>query len=291
MLYKISLITYYIYKNYFEAFLEAVSNGVSSFEYEDTTDIDPKDYDQWIVEAYFEEKPEGLAAKLEAYSKSQEFFVKDIKIQIVEEEDFATKVMMDFKPVVVSSFYIHNSVHQPSEKRELINLHIDSGMAFGTGDHETTSSCLEILSSIEVKDKTILDMGTGSGILSIAAAKLDAKKIVAVDIDEKSIETAGRNCHLNKVENKINLSVSDGYNSSFVENNGPYDIILSNILAAPLIEMAASLAENLKSGGFCILSGFLIRSSEDVIEAHKKQGLKLVEKKIKNNWVTVLMSK
>jgi ribosomal protein L11 methyltransferase len=154
MLYKLSLITYFYQKNYFESFLEGVTDNVCSFEVGVTEDIEPQKMDKWIVEAYFEEKPEDIIiSRLKNYAELNQLMLEKPAIIEVEEEDFVSKVMMDFKPIITGNFYIHNSYYKVNEynnndhedKHNLIHLHIDSGMAFGTGDHETTSVCLQLL--------------------------------------------------------------------------------------------------------------------------------------------------
>jgi len=133
-------------------------------------------------------------------------------------------------------------------------------------------------------------MGTGSGILSIAAAKLFNCHIVASDIEENSIITAAENFKINNVADKIKLFLADGY-SNDIYQNGSYNLIMSNILARPLIEMAQNLADNLKVGGTAILAGFLTDQASNVIEAHLNAGLKLTRTKEKSNWVIARLTK
>ena len=139
----------------------------------------------------------------------------------------------------------------------------------------------------------ILDMGTGSGILSLAAAKLwqNNCQITAVDIDEEAVSVTKQNAIDNHLQKFITAEVSDGYQSDLVIDNAPYDLILANILARPLIAMAPDLYKNLKTGGYCILSGFVEEQEEWVIGAHTKQGLKLKHLYKLDNWRAALMEK
>ena len=136
-------------------------------------------------------------------------------------------------------------------------------------------------------------MGTGSGILALAAAKLwpDAARITAVDIDPEAVAVTRKNARDNHLEKYLTVAVSNGYNSDLVQNNAPYDIIIANILARPLIEMAPQLNQALVPGGFCILSGFVDDQEDWVIGEHTKLGLKLVELYKLDNWRAALLEK
>ena len=137
-------------------------------------------------------------------------------------------------------------------------------------------------------------MGTGSGILSLACAKLWAKDephIVAADIDAESVNVTAQNAYDNHLEKYIDVVQSDGYQAEIIKQNAPYDIILANILARPLIEMAPLLATHLASGGLAVLSGFVDDQIEWVVSAHEKQGLKLLKVYDMDNWHAVLMEK
>ena len=150
------------------------------------------------------------------------------------------------------------------------------------------------LNKINAKHQNILDMGTGSGILALACAKIwqnDNPTITAVDIDDESVRVTTQNAFDNHLEQFLNVSQSDGYNSNIVTDNAPYDIILSNILARPLIEMAPSLYKSLKTGGYCVLSGFVEDQVDWVLDAHKNQGLSLVKTYNIDNWYALLMEK
>lgn len=139
----------------------------------------------------------------------------------------------------------------------------------------------------------ILDMGTGSGILSLACARLwkEDCKVTAVDIDEEAVNVTKNNMEENGLQKFITAAVSDGYKSELVQKNAPYDLIIANILARPLIDMSKDLYKSLKPGGFCILSGFVDEQEEWVIGEHEKYGLKVVKIYQMDNWRAVLMEK
>ena len=155
-------------------------------------------------------------------------------------------------------------------------------------EHSSTGICSQNSTRIN-----ILDMGTGSGILSLAAAKMwkEACKIVAVDIDEEAVMVTNQNAFDNNLEEYISTDVSDGYKSELVKKNAPYDLIIANILARPLIDMAPDLYNHLKDGGYCILSGFVEDQEEWVIQEHTKLGLKLKHIYKLDNWRAALLEK
>lgn len=154
-------------------------------------------------------------------------------------------------------------------------------------EHSSTGICNQAPYKIR-----ILDVGTGSGILSLAAAKLwNDCQITAVDIDEEAVWVTRQNALDNQLEKFLEVERSDGYQSECVAKNAPYDLIFSNILARPLIEMAPDLASHLKEGGYCILSGFVDEQVDWVLEAHQKQGLKLVKIFEQDNWRAAVMEK
>ncbi len=179
-------------------------------------------------------------------------------VSILGEEDWATSWKTHFKPIEIGErLIITPSWEQQTKDNERKVILLDPGMAFGTGGHETTRLCLECLVSILTStgsnaDTRVLDLGTGSGILAIAAAKLGATKIDAVDIDPQAVIVATENCTLNGEENKIRCS-----NTPLEQLEGSYKIILANILAEELVRMAPEIIKHLSSGGDLILSGIL----------------------------------
>lgn len=271
----------------------------------------PEDLNEF-VEEYFDvvacNYTDGGEEQLVGY-KSMDFnekeFLDQSKIQkiklptyekiLLESENWLKDNVIKFAPVEVDDFLIYGIHEKTIPQTNKLAIKIYAATAFGS-EHQTTKSCLNALSELNkigTKHNNILDMGCGSGILSLACAKLwqNTTKITAVDIDEEAIWVTLQNARDNQLEDFIASEVSNGYNSQIVKDNAPYDIILSNILARPLIEMAPSLHESLKSGGYCILSGFVDEQEEWVIKAHQEQGLKLVKIYEIDNWRAALMEK
>lgn len=215
--------------------------------------------------------------------------------EFLESKNWLKENVIKFAPVEVGDFIIYG-IHEtdipPSDK---VTLRIYAATAFGS-EHQTTKSCLKAISHLNclhAPHQNILDMGTGSGILALAAAKLwqENTHITAVDIDPEAVAVTEQNARDNHLEQYLQTAVSDGYNSDLVQNNAPYDIIIANILARPLINMAQQLYASLKPGGYCILSGFVEEQEEWVIGEHTKLGLNLVELYKLDNWRAALLEK
>ncbi|MBI4699384.1 MAG: 50S ribosomal protein L11 methyltransferase [Nitrospirae bacterium] len=167
-----------------------------------------------------------------------------------------------------------------------IIIMIDSGMAFGTGHHETTKTCLAHIEKISKghAGKSLLDIGTGTGILAIGASKMGFTHIVAVDTDPLSVDAARKNAGLNGSEN---IEVKEG---SISEAQGTFDVIIANLISGTLIEIAPEVASHLNPDGIVVLSGMLAGEEDMVADAYMKAGLDLKEKYLDGNWVTLVVS-
>lgn len=222
------------------------------------------------------------------------------EISFLESQNWLKDYVIEFQPFEIEDFLIYGVHEKEAPKTNKLALKIYAATAFGSS-HQTTQCCLQAISWINKRigicnqqpDKIrILDVGTGSGILSLAAAKLwQEAQIVAVDIDEEAVWVTRQNALDNHLQNQFEIEISDGYNSETVRNGAPYDLIFSNILARPLIEMAPDLYRNLKKGGICVLSGFIDEQVDWVLEAHQKQGLKLMKFFAIDNWRAAVMEK
>lgn len=157
---------------------------------------------------------------------------------------------------------------------------LDNNMAFGTGEHETTSMCVELLQEYLTPDSVCIDVGCGSGILGISAVKLGARQAYLTDIDAVAVESAKHNCKLNKVTDKVIVARSNLLDDSALKG----DIMLANITADILEKLAPSIPKNLKTGGTLILSGIIDSKLDRVVEVYSAQGLTLVKKVKKGEW-------
>lgn len=190
-----------------------------------------------------------------------------------------------FKPISINKIVIVPEWIDYKEKDGEIKVLLDSNMAFGTGEHETTSMCVEFLEKYVCADDTVLDVGCGSGILGICASKLGAKKVVMTDIDECAIVATEHNMKLNGIENGAVL-----LKNLLDDNSVKGNVIVCNIMADVLIAFAPHIGKNLICGGKIILSGILKEKLNDVKNAYLAAGFNFAEEKIKGEWSALVMS-
>jgi ribosomal protein L11 methyltransferase len=171
-------------------------------------------------------------------------------------------------------------------KEDEIKILLDSNMAFGTGEHETTSMCVEFLDKYVKSKDVVIDVGCGSGILGITAEKLGAKQVIMTDIDECAVTATTHNMKLNGTKNG-EVMLKNLLDDTTVQG----EIIVVNIMAEVLIAFAPYIGGNLKDGGKIILSGILTDRLEKVKDAYLKHGFAFVEQKIKGEWSALVMSK
>ena len=173
-----------------------------------------------------------------------------------------------------------------------IGLTLDAGVAFGSGEHGSTRGCLRALEKIaHRKPRRILDLGTGSGILAIAATKLLHRPVIASDIDPWSIRVTTENAKLNGVAAQIRPQLANGWANPKLHAHAPYDLVFGNILARPLCAMAKHLASHLAPSGTAILAGLLTSQIRMVLAAHRPHGLTLQTTLLEANWATLILRK
>lgn len=171
-----------------------------------------------------------------------------------------------------------------------ISLVLDAGIAFGSGEHGSTRGCLRALERIAYRrPQRILDMGTGSGILAMGAARLLKRPVLATDIEPWSVRVASENAARNGVAKLLDCRLADGWRHRIVRARAPYDLIFANILARPLCLMARSLARNIAPGGTVILAGLLATQARMVLAAHRRHGLRLEAMLREGNWATLVL--
>jgi ribosomal protein L11 methyltransferase len=203
---------------------------------------------------------------------------------LIQEQDWNESWKKGFQPLDVGTYF---TILPPWEqkKENRINLIIDPGMAFGTGHHETTRSCLLLMERYAdgTGKERFLDLGTGTGILAIAASKLGYHRILGIDTDPLAIEAAHKNCALNSV---VNVEIRCG---SLSKTDKEYNVIAANLISGVLIQLAPALSRHLKNGGIAFLSGILSGQEDEVIDAIKNAGLELIEKHPDGKWVSLVV--
>jgi ribosomal protein L11 methyltransferase len=232
--------------------------------------------DQWQVDAYFEDKPSrDVLRRIAALVPSAR--EREPRAKPLPSEDWVTLSQAGVQPLSVGRFYVRTPDYPPQSGA--VDLVIPAGLAFGTGQHATTSGCLAVLDVLKRRGKVfrnILDLGTGTGLLAFAAARLwPAARLTASDIDPVSIDVVRENAAVNGVKG-LKLIVADGLTHRELVTRAPYDLVIANILAQPLIDMAPWVAASVAPGGTLILAGLLDTQAAAVARAYVEQNMRLV---------------
>ena len=253
---------------------------------------DPARPDDWLIHAYFEHAPgdDELAMLATLGSGSP-------RIEQLGETDWVTMSQSGLQPIRAGRFFVHTPTHPPDP--DAINFEIDASLAFGTGQHATTSGCLQaldLLVSNGFEFTNVVDVGTGTGLLAFAAMALWPKaKCIATDIDPVAIEVARDNAAINGVKvghgtGELLLAVAGGMDSPLLTARAPFDLIIANILAGPLIELAEDFAKVLAPGGTIVLAGLLDTQADAVVAAYKKLGLTLRDRG-SGEWPVIVLNR
>jgi ribosomal protein L11 methyltransferase len=245
--------------------------------------------DEWVLEAWYPDKP--AAEQIEAISGLFGGKAPHIEIEQLPDEDWTTLSQQGTEPILAGQFCVRTPGHRPKENR--INLLIPASQAFGTGQHETTAGCLEVISTMRrqgIVVRNIADIGTGTGLLAFAALKLwPAAKATASDIDPICASVVAENAKLNDMTIGLGrgepvMVIADGMNHDLLEMRGPYDLLLANILAGPLVELAPDFARAVEQGGNLILAGLLTTQEEEVRRAYRRNRFRLVARLERGDW-------
>jgi ribosomal protein L11 methyltransferase len=230
--------------------------------------------DDWLIHVYFDHEPTGDEIAL-----LSSLGTGPPEIEKLGEEDWVTMSQAGLQPIRAGRFTVHTPTYRPDPDR--VNFEIDAGLAFGTGQHATTSGCLAALDKLEregARFTNVADIGTGTGLLAFAALELwpDAK-CIATDIDPIAIDVARENAVINGVPlgmhaGELVLAVAEGMDSPLLSARAPFDLIIANILAGPLIELAPDFAGALTPGGKIILAGLLDGQVDRVLSAYDASG-------------------
>lgn len=272
-----------------EALALAVENlnqapmGIACLEIEDGSGL-------FEVAAYFDTKPDELALKILTTIHGQ----KDFVISKLDDTDWVAQVKRELTPVRAGRFLIHSSHDKSALGPSDIGLEIEAAMAFGTGHHGTTLGCLELTNELYfkgIRPRRIADIGTGTGILAMAAAlRFPDARIIASDIESISVATAKANFAVNKTKH-IRVVEAVGFNHPLHRENAPYDLIYANILARPLRRLAPEMYKNVSTGGHVILSGILKTQGTGVISTYTSNGFNLVSKRGIGEWISFVFVK
>ena len=249
----------------------------------------------WVISWWFEALPDRTALEgriVEAGAHD----LTSLSVELVDPStDWLSYVHQVFPAFDIGRFHIYGShIDMPEIPEGAIGLQIDAATAFGSGEHETTKGCLlamEKLYDDGFAPDRIADIGCGSGILAIAAHQLWGKDVVATDLDTESIRVCGAHAAANHCADAIITDEAAGYDSALIADKGPFDLVLCNILAGPLVKLAPDLHANLAEGGYAILSGLLVSQADEVIAAHTGLGLTLISQDHDGDWAVLVFQR
>lgn len=253
-----------------------------------TTEIDEKK-DIWEASVYMMREDEAEVRGRVEEALSQAFPDMTVEREVIPEVDWVAKSLEGLKPVRAGRFLVHGSHDRDKVRSGDIAIEIDAGQAFGTGHHGTTAGCLEVIDHV-VRSRRVrnaLDLGTGSGVLAIAVRKLKNVPVLATDIDPIATRVAAENVRRNGIATGISTETAPGFHSTAFSSHGPFDLIIANILARPLIKMAPQLVNHLAPGGSVVLSGILAEQRWKVLSAYNGANLRHVRTIWRNGWVTI----
>ncbi|NNF93322.1 MAG: 50S ribosomal protein L11 methyltransferase [Altererythrobacter sp.] len=250
----------------------------------------------WVLEAWYSDRP----------SKAQQADIAGLfdgnapafTIEKLPEQDWITLSQQGAEPIRAGRFHVHTSDYPPADGA--INIEIPASQAFGTGQHETTAGCLEMLDAMKdrgVVSRNIADIGTGTGLLAVAAMRLWPRALcTASDIDDVCAGVVADNAELNGVpigadRGQLTMVIADGMAHPLLEARGPYDLLIANILAAPLVELAPEFEAAVTPGGSILLAGLLERQEPAVRRAYRQAGFRLAERRVNGNWSILWMRK
>lgn len=247
----------------------------------------------WVVEAYFTEAPpaEALAAVAEACPGVLP--PEGLQLVPIADEDWVARVQRGLHPVRAGRFLIHGSHDRAKAANSAFAIEIEAGQAFGTAHHATTRGCLLAIDALakSVHIDRVLDLGTGTGVLAIAAAMVWHGDVLATDIDPVSVEVAAENIVLNGVAGHIEVLTGDGLRHPQIAAHAPYGLVIANILAGPLVSFAPGLPRLLGTGGYLVLSGMLRTQAREVTARYVAQGFVLTARYPLDEWMTLVLQR
>lgn len=248
---------------------------------------------RWDVTVHFADPPDEASIRNLVSLASDDTVAGSIVFDTIEAKDWVKESLEGLVPVRAGRFIVHGSHDRDKVRDNQLGIEIEAALAFGTGHHGTTRGCLIYLDYVlrSKAPKRILDLGTGTGVLAIAAAKATKQHVLATDIDAMSVKVAHENMWLNGVGNLVETVCATGFSSPAIAKHAPFDLILANILANPLRAMATDMERHMASNGMVILSGLLPHQATSVIVAYRARGLVLLKQQIIEGWSSLLMQR
>ena len=232
------------------------------------------------IEAYFDHRPDGFPVDGET------------EILPVAQRDWVAESQAALPAIRIGRLHIRGGFDVPPPA-PFIDLVVEAGQAFGTGRHESTTGCLHLLQEIlrTRPVKTVLDVGTGAGILGIAAARLAPVSVIGSDIDPIAVRVAVENAALNRVPHATRWVTAPGTRHPLIAEQGPYDLVFANILAGPLVNMALDISAQVAPGGSLVLAGLLNTQENWVLGRYRNAGLRVADIWRRNGWSAVHLTR
>jgi len=214
---------------------------------------------------------------------------KPIEREALPDIDWVARSLEGLKPVRAGRFFVHGAHDRRKRHSGELAIEIEAGLAFGTGHHGTTAGCLEMLEKVVRREhpRNALDLGTGSAVLAIAVARLAHIRVLATDIDPVAVRVAAANARLNHVKALVETVTAPGFHHPIFGKRAPFDLIVANILARPLMRLAPQMAQHIALGGSIVLSGILERQRDAVVSAYVGQNFRHVRTLHREGWVTI----
>ena len=245
----------------------------------------------WQMAIHFSDMPDEAALRAQVAGVAGERAAARLTLEPVAAADWVQQSLAGLAPVRAGRFIVHGAHDRAHVRSNDIAIEIEAALAFGTGHHGTTRGCLLALNDLAKRKRPgrILDLGTGSGVLAIAAAKILRTRVAASDIDRVAVAAARANARLNRVTPAITFARASGVNARIIAAGAPYDLILANILLGPLMHLAVPLRTLAASGAHVVLSGLLPAHANAAIAIYRAQGFVLERRIVLERWVTLIM--
>ena len=246
---------------------------------------------RWDITVHFAEAPDQVSIRELVGLAAGGEVAADIAFDIVEAKDWVKATLEELVPVRAGRFMVHGRHDRAKVPPNKLGIEIEAALAFGTGHHGTTRGCLLLLDQVlkAYRPRRVLDLGTGTGVLAISAAKALRIRVLASDIDPLSVKVAHDNARLNGSGDLVETIHATGFSAPEFAQRGPFDLVLANILANPLRQMATPMARHLAPSALVILSGLLPHQAQGVIAAYRARGLVLKRHIRIEGWSSLLL--
>ena len=264
-----------------------------AFEARDTAVAAFEEAGAWAVEIYFERPPDEDAVRTLVDDLAGDAVRERVVFTTVAARDWVTQSLQELAPVAAGRFVVHGAHHRHRIPPNRIGVEIEAALAFGTGHHGTTRGCLMALDRIlnRRQPRCILDVGSGTGVLAIAAALATRRPVLAGDIDPVSVGVARDNARLNGVGTLIEIIQANGLSDRRMRARAPFDLVFANILLDPLKQLARPIRRLAAPGAHIVVSGLLLGHANAALAAYRTLGLALERRIPLDGWVTLILSR